>query len=111
MTTVARVFTQSKTLEDAVTTQYTSSGVKSIIDGVSATNYSAAPKTLTVHLCQVGTAASSDNMVVKARTILAGATDLLPELRGRRLDAGDFVATDAEDGTSIAFRMEGRIST
>lgn len=111
MTTTPRVLVQAKLLEDANTTQYTSTNAKTIIDGVSVTNVGVDPQTITINMPGNGVAVAANNVIVKERSVAAGATDLLPELRGRRLDAGDFVSTIASDDASLVFRMEGRIFT
>lgn len=108
MTTTPRVLRQGKTLEDTPTTQYTATNCKAIVDGCSLVNYGAGAITFSMNLVVSGGSAGSENLIIKDRSVAAGATDLLPELRGRRFDAGDFLVTDTSAGATVAFRMEGR---
>lgn len=108
MTVTSKVLRQGILLPDSQTTQYTSTGVKTIIDGASVCNISASPVDLSINLVAAGGSADSSNRILLDKTIAAGETDLLPELRGRRLDVGDFVSTDASAASALAFRMEGR---
>ena len=80
----------AKTAENAQTTQYTSSGVQTIIDKFTATNTSAGNETISVNLIQQGGTAGNDNLIVDAREIAPGETYTMPELVGQVLDNGAF---------------------
>jgi hypothetical protein len=50
MTIVVSAIIPAKTAENSQTTQYTSTGVYTVIDKFTATNYSASPATISVNL-------------------------------------------------------------
>ncbi len=97
----------AKQVENTQTTQYTSSGVKTIIDKFTVTNTSASDVAFTCHLVALGDAAGDSNKVV-SRTILAGKTDRFPELVGQVLEDGDFISTLAGAASSLTLRVSGR---
>jgi hypothetical protein len=109
MTTIAKVFIESKLLEGTQTTQYTTDGVKSRIDKFTVTNQAATSKVLNVNLVPSGGSAGSSNLIIKNKTILPGQTYECPELVGQLLEAGGFISTLATDGTSLTCRANGII--
>lgn len=111
MTVTASVLIAPKTAENAATTQYTSTGVTTIVDKFSATNYSGSPATLSVNLVPAAGAAGNDNLVVKTKTLQAGETYTFPEVVGHILGAGDFISTIAGTASAINIRASGRVVT
>jgi hypothetical protein len=69
MAVTVTVLIPAKTAEAAQTTQYTSTGVTTIIDKFTATNYSAAAATISVNLITVADSAGNDNLTVKTKTL------------------------------------------
>ncbi len=108
MTTTVKVLIPAKNAENAQTTQYTATGVKTIIDKFTATNYSAGALTLSVNLVTSAGAAGNANLIVKTKTLQAGETYTFPEIIGQVLEAGDFISTLASAATSINIRASGR---
>lgn len=104
----AAVLIESKDAENAQTTQYTSTGLVTIIDKFTATNHTAAPAALSVNLVPSGGAAAAANLVTKTKTLQPGETYSFPELVGQILAAGDFVSTLADTATAIGIRASGR---
>lgn len=51
------------------------------------------------------------NVVIDTKTILAGQTDLLPELLGKRFSAGTVFRTTASDGSSLNMHLSLMIRT
>lgn len=98
----------AKIAEAAQTTQYTASGVRTIIDKFTATNYSAGAVTLSVNLVTVGDTAGNQNLTVKAKSLAAGECYTFPEVVGHVLQPGGFISTLAGAATSIAIRASGR---
>lgn len=94
----------------AAVAQYTSpaAGKGTWLDVALAVNDNAATQTLAVNHVPAAGAVAAVNQLVKAKSIAAGASDLLPELRGRFLNPGDSIAAGASAATSIAISLIGR---
>jgi hypothetical protein len=103
-----KVLIPAKIAEAAQTTQYTATGVKAVIDKLTATNYSAGAVTLSVNVVTSGDTAGNQNLIVKTKTLQAGETYTFPELIGTVLEAGGFISTIASAATSINVRASGR---
>jgi hypothetical protein len=108
MAVTVKVLIPSKTAENAQTTQYTATGVTTIIDKFTATNYSATAATLSVNLVTVAGSASNDNLIVKTKTLQAGETYTFPEIVGQTLSPGGFISTIAGTASAINIRSNGR---
>jgi hypothetical protein len=108
MTVTAKVLIPAKIAESAQTTQYTATGVRTIIDKFTATNYSAGAVTLSVNLVTLADTAGNQNLIVKTKTLAAAETYTFPEIVGHILAAGDFISTIASAATSINMRAAGR---
>ena len=109
MTIVVSAIIPAKTAENTQTTQYTSTGVTTIIDKFTATNYSASPATLSVNLVTSAGSAGNSNLITKTKTLLAGEVFTFPELVGQVLNAGDFISTIAGTASAINIRASGRV--
>ena len=99
----------AKIAEAAQTTQYTSTGVQTIIDKFTATNYSGTAATLSVNLVTSADTAGSQNLIVKTKTLQPAETYTFPELVGHVLPVGGFLSTIAGTATSINIRASGRL--
>jgi hypothetical protein len=108
MTITASVLAQSRTVQNTQTTQYTSTGVTTILDKCTATNYGATAATISINLVQSGQSAASSNLVVKARRLQANETYTFPEIVGHVLNPGDFLSTLAGTAGVISLRVSGR---
>ena len=109
MSVTAKVLIAAKAAENAQTTQYTAgTGVRTIIDKFTATNYSAGSETLSIHLVTSGGSAGDTNIVIKTKSLAANETYTFPEVVGHVLDAGGFISTIASAATSITIRASGR---
>lgn len=109
MSVINQVIIPAKTAENAQTTQYTSTSVRTIIDKFTATNYNTASATLSVNLVTAGDTAGNQNLIVKAKTLQPGETYTFPELVGHSLDLGGFISTIAGTAASITIRASGRV--
>lgn len=74
-------------------------------------NESAATQTFSVYIPNPTAAAGTTNVVIDTKPILAGQTELLPELLGKRLDAGTVIKTTASDGSSLNMHLSLMIRT
>ena len=108
MTVTVKVLVPAKTVENSQTTQYTATGVTTIIDKFTATNYSAAAATISVNLVTAAGSAGNDNLIVKTKTLQASETYTFPELVGHTLAPGGFISTLAGTATAINIRVSGR---
>ena len=111
MTVTSRCLVQGKRIENSQTIQYTSTGLKTIIDGVTIVNTTAAAVLLSINVVANGGAEGPANLVADALSIAEHSTYLCPELAGRRLDAGDFVSMVADTASALSLRMDGRVIT
>lgn len=108
MTTTAKVLIPAKQAENAQTTQYTATNVRTIIDKFTATNTSGVAVTLSVNLVTSGATAGDSNLIIKTKSLSAGETYTFPEIVGHVLDSGGFISTIASAATSITIRACGR---
>lgn len=111
MAVTVTVIIPAKTAENTQTTQYTSTGLTTIIDKFTATNYSALAATLSVNLVTSGDTAGNQNLIVKTKTLQAGETYTFPELVGHALAAGGFISTIAGTASALNIRATGRTVT
>ena len=111
MAVTAQVLIPAKIAENSQTTQYTSTGVTTIIDKFTATNYSAGPVSLSVNLVTSAGSASDANLIVKTKMLQAGETYTFPEIVGQILAVGGFISTIASAASSINIRASGRLIT
>ena len=108
MTVTVRVLVPAKTVENTQTTQYTATGVTTIIDKFTATNYNTAAATISVNLVTVSGSAGNTNLITKTKTLQPAEVYTFPELVGQVLGPGDFISTIAGTASSINMRVSGR---
>lgn len=99
----------AKIAENAQTAQYTSTGVQTIIDKFTATNYSASAATISINLVAPSSASGNDNLIVKTKTLQPSETYTFPELVGHVLPNGGSISTIAGTAASINIRASGRL--
>ena len=103
-----RVLIPAKIAENTQVTQYTASGVTTIIDKFTATNYSATATTLSVNLVTALDGAGNQNLIVKTKSLQPSETYTFPEIVGAALAPGGFISTLASAASSINIRSSGR---
>jgi hypothetical protein len=108
MTVTVKNIVPAKTVEATQTTQYTATGVTTIIDKFTATNYSASAATISVNLVTTSGSAGNVNLITKTKTLQASEVYTFPELVGQVLNPGDFISTIAGTGSAINMRVSGR---
>jgi hypothetical protein len=108
MTVTVKVLIPAKTAENSQSTQYTATGVTTIIDKFTATNYSATAATISVNLVTAATSAGNDNLIVKTKTLQPAETYTFPEIVGAALAPSGFISTIASAATAINIRSNGR---
>ncbi len=108
MTVTVKNLVPSKTVEDSQTTQYTATGVTTIIDKFTATNYSATAATISVNLVTTAGSAGNQNLITKTKTLQPAEVYTFPELVGQVLNPGDFISTIAGTASAINMRVSGR---
>jgi hypothetical protein len=108
MTVLVKVLIESKYAANAATTEYTSpNSTKTLVDKFTGTNGSGNTLNLTVYVVPNGGTADPTNQII-AKTLIAGECYTFPEIVGRALEQGDFIAILASAATSIVIRSEGR---
>ena len=108
MTVTVKVLIPAKTAESTQTTQYTASGVTTIIDKFTATNYSASAATISVNLVTGATTAGDANLITKTKTLQPSEVYTFPELVGQVLMPSSFISTIAGTASAINIRSSGR---
>ena len=108
MTVNVKTLIPAKIAEATQVTQYTASGVTTIIDKFTATNYSAVAATLSVNLVTAAGTEGDLNLVVKTKTLAASEAYTFPEIVGQVLSPGSFISTIAGTASAINIRASGR---
>lgn len=108
MTVTVKVLIPAKIAESSQTTQYTATGVTTIIDKFTATNYNAAAATISVNLVTGADTAGNQNLIVKTKTLQPSETYTFPEIVGQVLAPSGFISTIAGTATAINIRASGR---
>jgi hypothetical protein len=108
MAVIVKVLIPAKIAENTQTTQYTATGVTTIIDKFTATNYSASAATISVNLVTSADTAGNQNLIVKTKTLAPSETYTFPEIVGQVLAPGGFISTIAGTATAINIRASGR---
>ena len=108
MTVTVKVLIPAKSAENTQSTQYTATGVTTIIDKFTATNYSGTAATISVNLVTAASSAGNDNLIVKTKTLQPAETYTFPEIVGAALAPSGFISTIASAATAINIRSNGR---
>jgi hypothetical protein len=108
MTVNVTVLIPAKTAETTQTTQYTASGVTTIIDKFTATNYGASAATISVNLVTTADLPGNSNLITKTKTLQPSEVYTFPEIVGQVLNSGSYISTIAGTATSINIRASGR---
>lgn len=108
MTVTVKVLIPAKIAENTQTTQYTATGVTTIIDKFTATNYSATAATISVNLVTSADTAGNQNLITKSKTLQASEVYTFPELVGQVLAPSGFISTIAGTASAINIRASGR---
>ena len=108
MTVTVKNLVPGKSVEASQTTQYTATGVTTIIDKFTATNYSASAATISVNLVTTSGTAGNVNLITKTKTLQVSEVYTFPELVGQVLNMGDFISTIAGTVSTVNMRVSGR---
>lgn len=108
MTITVNVLIPAKIAEATQQTQYTSNGVKTIIDKFTATNYSGSAATISVNIVTTAGTAGNENLITKTKSLQPSEVYTFPEIVGQVLNAGDFISTIAGTASAINIRASGR---
>ena len=69
------------------------------------TNESSSATTFTVHVVQSGGSLADTNIYVDAKALGAGKSDLIPEIVGMWLSAGDFIIAFGSAGSAMNLKL------
>ena len=108
MAVYVKVLIPAKIAEATQTTQYTASGVTTIVDKFTATNYGAAAASISVNVVTTTDTAGNQNLIVKTKTLQPSETYTFPEIVGVAMEPGGFISTIANTASSINIRSNGR---
>ncbi len=110
MTSTTKVLIPHQDVPNATATAYASptAGKGTWIDKFTATNHTAGALTMSVHLVPSGGSALPENIVVSDKALAANETYIFPELVGKFLAPGDFIAWVASAAASISSGSNGR---
>jgi len=108
MTVTVSVLIPAKIAENTQTTQYTSNGVKTIIDKFTATNFSASAAVISVNIVSAAGTTGDLNLITKTKTLQPTEVYTFPELVGQVMNSSDFISTLAGTATAINIRASGR---
>lgn len=108
MSVTAKTLIAAKSAEATDTTQYTATGVRTIIDKFTATNTDTVARTLQINLVPLSGAVAVGNRIVQAKSLASGETYTFPEIVGHILEAGSFISTIASAASVITIRSSGR---
>jgi len=108
MAVTVKVLVPAQIAAATQTTYYTASNVTTIIDKVTATNYSAAAATISINLVTSGDTAGNQNLITKTKTLQPAEVYTFPELVGQVLMPSGFISAIAGTATSINLRVSGR---
>ena len=107
MTVVSKPIIPTQYAADAETTEYTSAGVRTIIDKLTAYNSSGGAVTVTVKLVNSGDTAGAED-VLETKSVAAGETWGFPSVVGHSLAPGDFISVIAGSASVVVIRATGR---
>lgn len=107
MTVIAKPIVGAKYASNAQTTEYTATGVRTIVDKFTGSNGTGGAVTLAVNVVSSGGSAGASNLII-SKSLAAGETYTFPELVGQVLNSGDFISVIAGAATSIVIRISGR---
>lgn len=95
-------------IPNSVTTIYTSTNVKTIIDRCVICNTTGTAATLELYLVESGGTAGTSNQAIKTRSIAAGETYLCPEVAGQILSDGGTLQTNSGTNNALSIILSGR---
>ena len=108
MTVTVKVLVPAKIVENTQVTQYTATGVTTIIDKFTATNVSGSTATISVNLVTGSDTAGDQNLITKTKSLAASEVYTFPELVGQILPNSAFISTIASASNAINMRVSGR---
>ena len=108
MAVTLKVLNPAKIAESSQTTQYTATGVTTIIDKFTATNFSSSAANLSINLVTQFDSTGNQNLIVKTKTLQPAETYTFPEIVGHYLASGGYISTLAGTGSAINIRCSGR---
>lgn len=107
--TAKPLFSAKYAADTTPNTEYTTpSGKRTIVDKFTATNTDTATQTISINIVANTGSNGADNLIVKNKSIIAGATADLTEMQNQILASGDFIDVVASIADKIVIRASGR---
>ena len=95
-------------LGTSITTHYTATNVRALIDKFTVCNTSAGAVTVDVHLVPSAGSATTTNQIIAARSLAVNETYTFPEIVGHVLESGSTIQANASAATAVSLRVSGR---
>lgn len=110
MAITLETFVPPKNVEITQQMQYTSTGVRSVVDKCTVTNTGTTNATFSLNVVAEGGTADSSNTIIKTRTVLPNQTYTCPEIVGHSLRPNSFISTLAS-ATGLTLMISGRVQS
>ena len=107
MTILVKNIIPFKVAETSLTSQYSATGCKTVVDKFTATNTTAANISITVYLVPPAGTAGASNLVISSRTVVPNETYTFPGLVGHVIEAGGSLSTSTT-ATGLTIGASGR---
>jgi hypothetical protein len=108
MTVISKPLIGAKYAANTDNTEYTATGVRTIIDKFTAYNSDvSAAITVTVNLVASAGSAAATNVIV-SKSVAAGVTETFPEVVGHVLEPGGLISVKAGTASKVVIRSSGR---
>lgn len=108
MASVNKILIPTKFVENTQTSQYTATGVTTVIDKFTVTNVSVDIVKMSVNLVRGVDTPSDSNKILNEVAIYPGKSYLCPELIGHIIEANGYISTLASVATSLNILCSGR---
>lgn len=108
MTVTVKQLIPARTMQNALTTEYTAVNCVALIDKATLTNEAAANALVSVHIVIAGGTADASNRIIKDRAIAPGEAYTCPELVGHSVSNGGFISMIAGAAGAITVLVSGR---
>lgn len=109
MSVTAKPLITAKFASASNTTEYTApSSTRTIIDKFTLTNTDSSARTVSIHIVVSGSSATDQFLIVKDKSIAAGASEDVTHMQNQILGAGEFISVVASVASKVVIRASGR---
>lgn len=104
MGTTSKNIIPAKFIENAQTTQYTATNVRTRFDNVTVTNVTGTAATFSINLVPLAGSVASSNLIISTKTVQPGEVYRCPELVNKVINVGGLISAIA--GTASALVID-----